>query len=227
MNNVQFRVLYRQFLFRMVDLELLSPQARGDMDKLFGQFASLLIWLSIGLTVPALALGPHHHPPPQEVLGLEHFLIALTMLFVGIFAVLGWDSTFPDKRDVMVLGPLPVHVRTLFLAKVAGIAVSMSLVVATLQSVAGIFWPMVLRPEGSGLIALPRTFAAYWITMLLAGGFIFCCVLSVQGVAAQLLPRRLFLRVSSLLQMAAFCLLRWRDAPPGSRPSGFSDSFTS
>ena len=31
--RLQFRVLYRDFLFRMVDLELLSTQARGDMSK--------------------------------------------------------------------------------------------------------------------------------------------------------------------------------------------------
>ncbi len=32
-------------------------------------------------------------------------------------------------------------------------------------------------------------------------------VLGVQGLAAQLLPRRLFLRVSSFLQMGSFCVL--------------------
>ncbi len=42
--------------------------------------------------------------------------------------------------------------------------------------------------------------------MLAAGAFIYCSVLSVQGLAAQLLPRRIFLRVSGLLQMGAFCL---------------------
>lgn len=34
----------------------------------------------------------------------------------------------------------------------------------------------------------------------------FCSVLGVQGLAAQVLPRRAFLRVSAFLQMAAFCL---------------------
>ena len=51
-----------------------------------------------------------------------------------------------------------------------------------------------------------RWFAAYWFTMLASGVFIYCGVLGVQGLAAQLLPRRLFLRVSGLLQLAAFCL---------------------
>jgi hypothetical protein len=38
--NVQFRVLYREFLFRIVDLEVLAPQ--GDVSKLAGQSAALL-----------------------------------------------------------------------------------------------------------------------------------------------------------------------------------------
>ena len=49
LDDTQFRILYRQFLFRMVDLELLSADAKGDMSKLFGQFAALLISISIGL----------------------------------------------------------------------------------------------------------------------------------------------------------------------------------
>ena len=43
--------------------------------------------------------------------------------------------------------------------------------------------------------------------MLSAGTFIFGAVLSVQGLSAQILRRRYFLRVSAFLQMAAFCLL--------------------
>jgi hypothetical protein len=43
--------------------------------------------------------------------GMEHFLISTTMLVVGLFAVLSWDSAFPDRRDVLVLGPLPVRSR--------------------------------------------------------------------------------------------------------------------
>jgi len=43
--------------------------------------------------------------------------------------------------------------------------------------------------------------------MLSAGTFMFCCVLGLQGITAQLLPRRWFLRVSAFLQLAVFCLL--------------------
>jgi CubicO group peptidase (beta-lactamase class C family) len=58
-------------------------------------------------------------------------------------------------------------------------------------------------PAHGGFLGLIRLFAVYWFTMLASGAFIFCCVLAVQGLAAQLLPRRLFLRASAFLQLAA------------------------
>ena len=65
--------------------------------------------------------------------------------------------------------------------------------------------PQGIHPTG-GIVGLLRFFAAYWITMLAAGAFVFGCALGVQGLAAQLLPRRLFLRATSVLQIAALCL---------------------
>jgi hypothetical protein len=128
----QFGVLYRQFLFRMVDLELLSVSAQGDVSKLLGQFAALLIFLNSWLGLGTLGLGDRQMPRAALVInawGTEYLLIATTMLVVGLFAVLSWDATFPDRRDVLVLAPLPVPARTLFLAKVAAVASALGLTV--------------------------------------------------------------------------------------------------
>ena len=111
MRKLQFRVLYRQFLFRMVDLELISAQ--GDISKLLGQFAGLLVFFSSLLALGAM-LFDRRMPPLALQAALwktEHFLISTTLLVVGLFAVLSWDSTFPDRRDVLVLAPLPVRPR--------------------------------------------------------------------------------------------------------------------
>ena len=59
------------------------------------------------------------------------------MLVVGLFAVLSWDSTFPDRRDVLVLAPLPIRARTLFLAKVAASGAALSITVAALNMGSG------------------------------------------------------------------------------------------
>jgi CubicO group peptidase (beta-lactamase class C family) len=150
MNKAQWRVLYRQFLFRVFDLEVLSADAQGDSSRLLGQFAALLIWFSVGLTVVGLVMS---NPPANGTyaagMGLvftmvaQHFLIATTMLVVGLFAVLSWDATFPDRRDVMVLAPLPVRARTMFLAKVAAVASSLGLTVVLLHCAMGLLLPVV------------------------------------------------------------------------------------
>src|SRR5262245_25888657 len=143
MKRLQFRILYREFLFRIVDLELLAPQ--GDMSKLLGQFAALLVITSLWVMLPTTLVA---RIPPSELALIftwtaEHFLIATTMLVVGLFAILSWDSLFPDHRDVMVLGPLPVPPQILFLAKVAAVATALSLAVLCLNIFPGLAAPFV------------------------------------------------------------------------------------
>ena len=202
MSKLQFGVLYRQFLFRMVDLELLSSSAHGDVSKLLGQFAALLVFVGMLFSLGAAGF-PGRAPMPQAGWSMEHLLIATNMLVVGLFAVLSWESTFPDRLDVLVLAPLPVRASTLFTAKVAAVASALSLTVLALNALTGLAWPPVLAP--AGFLGVARSFAAYWIAMLASGTFVFCSVLTVQGLAA-LLPRRAFLRASAFLQLAAFCL---------------------
>ena len=62
MTKLQFRVLYREFLFRMVDLELLSAHAQGDINKLLGQFAALLIFISMLLSLGAFGFAGAQMP---------------------------------------------------------------------------------------------------------------------------------------------------------------------
>jgi CubicO group peptidase (beta-lactamase class C family) len=152
MNKRQFRVLYRQFLFRMVDLEVLSAHAEGDARKLLGRFASLLVFVSVGIALGALDFVDPEMAPEARLapaMFMEHFLIATTMLTVGIFAVLSWDFTFPDQRDVLVLAPLPLRGRTMFLAKVAASATALGLVIALLHSVAGLLWPLAFAAQAT------------------------------------------------------------------------------
>jgi len=200
--QTQFRVLYRVFLLRVVDLELMS--ADGDPTKLLGQFASIFAAISFVLCVPLILNGARWNQ--SNCWMMERLFSALTMLVIGLFAVLSWDSIFPDKRDLLVLSPLPVKPRTIFRAKLAALGYAMALLVVALNIFTGILWPGVLAPA-SGVLSVLRTYAAFWISMFAAGSFVFFSVLTLQGIVSQLLPRQLFLRASAFLQIAAFCLL--------------------
>jgi hypothetical protein len=221
MMRQQFRVLYRDFLFRVVDRDVLSTYAKGDASQLLLQLVALLVCLSVLFSLPVLMIDPA--APAQARLmfawSVEHFLIATTMLVVGVFAVLSWDSMFPGHRDVLVLGPLPIRAHTILLAKLAAVATALGLAVLTMNLVVGVLWPLAVNvsaldrdladalPASGGVGSGLRLLAAYWATMLAAGVFIFGLAMSAQGLAASLLPRRHFLRVSSLLQLSAFCLV--------------------
>jgi hypothetical protein len=201
LQSCQYRVLFRVFLLRVVDLELLSTD--GDPTRLLGQIAALFAAISFLFCTPLiLASGKLD----ESGLGtFEHALIAITMLVVGLLSVLNWDSIFPDKRDVLVLAPLPINPYTIFVAKLCAMAYALGLSILALNVFTGLIWPLYFCSTAS-LPGILRSFAACWTTIVAAAVFIFFSVLTLQGIASQLLPRQLFLRLSSLLQMATFCL---------------------
>jgi len=201
MEKLQFRILFRQFLLRVVDVELLSADA--DPTKLLGQLITVMLSFSFLISIPVLFGGGRL--PEASARVLQHFMIATTMLVVGLFAVFSWDSTFPDKRDVLVLAPLPVRARTLFLAKLSATGAGLGIAVLALNGISGLLWPWYFGPVDGGFFAGPRAFVAYWLTLLAAAVFVFGGTLMLQGAASRL-PRQMFLRLSGLLQIAAFCL---------------------
>lgn len=201
-----FRVLYRVFLLRLIDLELLS--ADGDPSRLMCQFAAVFFSFSFFCTFPVPYLIVTRWPiPVPAAFMFEHFLIETSMTIAGLIAVLGWDSTFPDRRDMLVLGPLPVRSHTLFFAKIAASLAGPAIAVIMFNLCTGFGWPMVFAVGLGHSFSLLRTLPAYWFTILSAGAFMVLSILALQGLAANLLPRQIFLRISGILQASLLSLL--------------------
>ncbi len=97
----QFRVLYRDFLSRMVDLEILSTG--GDVQKLLVQFAAMLAAFSFTYAVASVPRYVQSTLPQDQLLvaawSEQEFLIATTMAIAGLFGVLAWNTVLPDRRD--------------------------------------------------------------------------------------------------------------------------------
>jgi hypothetical protein len=204
---LDFRILYRQFLLRVIDLETLSIQA--DVTAFLGQFAGILIMLSlvhatfnyVGYTVitdAAARFAFCQH--------MAHYQIATTMLVIGLVTVISWDSTFPDRRDVMVLSPLPLTPRTILLAKLCASAAVLGLAALSLNIASGLMMALLMGAQAGPAWGFIQSLPAWCFTLAAASVFLFGSVLTIQGVTALLLPRRIFLRVSAFLQLAAFGL---------------------
>lgn len=182
LRKLQFRTLYRVFLLRLVDLELLS--ADGDPTKLIGHFASIFATFSFCLTAPVLLMNGNGLQMTQAWM-FEHFFIETAMTAAGLIAVLNWDAAFPDRRDVMVLAPLPVKRSTLLLAKIAALFAAPALAILALNIFSGVIWPPIFRSPNAGLVGVLRSWPAYWITIF-AGGSLLCVDDSgVTGIGGQ------------------------------------------
>lgn len=197
---LQYRVLFHQFLLRVIDLEALSIEA--DVPRFLGQFAGVLMMISM-----VQAMGTFMFPPPPEMhWHVEQSAISRMMLVIGLLAVLTWDNTFPDRRDAMILGPLPVKPGTILVAKITASASLLGIAILALNFASSVPRSLVFG-GAAGYPGILRFFLSYWCTMVAASAFLYGAVLTIQGTTAWLLPRRLFLRLSALLQLAAFGIL--------------------
>ncbi len=194
-----FRVLYLVFLRRIVDLDLLS--AGADTSVLLSQFGALFAGGSLLLTAPLILFGGGL--PTEDLRSMEHFLIATSMLLLGVIYILAWESSFPEPLDLLILGPLPIRLQSVFAAKLSSLLGALGLSVAALNSFTGLVWPFLFAPSGHGGMGLVRSFAAYWGTMLIACLFVFSAALAFHGVLSVILPRQMFLRVAVWIQAAA------------------------
>src|ERR1700683_4759626 len=181
LGKLQFCTLYRVFLLRVVDLDLLSADA--DPAKLIGQFAAIFCTFSFVLSLP-LALMSGDKLAMTNAWMFEHFFIETSMTVAGLIAILNWDAAFPDRRDLLVLAPLPVRKSTLFLAKLAPLFAAPALAMVALNIFSGLLWPLLFRSTNSGFFGMLRALPAYWITIFAAGAFFVFTILTLQGLGA-------------------------------------------
>ena len=198
----QFRILFNDFVSRTVDLDLITPGE--DARRLIVRFGSALAALSFVFTyiiVPRYATSPYSHTRLSQLAWSdEEFLISATMALAGLCAVMSWNTVFPDRRDSLILGLIPIRRRTMMAARAAAIATVLAIVIATLNLLTGISFPFVLA---IGVFDGLARFVTWWAVLLASGAFVFCAFLAIQAIASQLLPWRRYLQMSGILQMGA------------------------
>ena len=204
----QFRALVRLFAYRLFDTDIVS--VRGDLSSLLSQVAALLAALSLVLvlmTGPKYA-GLYQHLTAAQLQAAawadQEFLISTSMVIVGVFTLLLWDALFPDRRDCLILGAMPVRVTAVFGAKLAALGAALGLAVVAANSFTGLVCPFLIVRGASGVLDAARDFTVFWLVILLASVFVFLLLLGAQGVALHLLPHALYMRWSSLIQAVAF-----------------------
>ncbi len=140
--------------------------------------------------------------PPQSVsaahlasLNERCLFLYFSMVVIGFVAVLEWNSMFPDRRDYLILGPMPIKEGTLFVAKAASLCILLLLFSVFANAVPAVLYPLF---ASSGSV---RFIISHSLSIFAANAFVFFACISVQGLLLNIFSRRLFESVSRLVQL--------------------------
>lgn len=206
----QFGALVRHFFGRFFDNEFVAKNT--DMQVTVVKMLALLS--SPGMILPCLRYTTYLGlaAAPAEVrnpmLWSDRTLyFSFSMLIMGAVTVLEWDALFPDRRDYATLMVLPIHSRTIFLAKVGALGLFLLAFTASVNLVSIVTFPAVSsRGPASGLI---RAIAAHGISILASSAFAFLFLVALEGVLLNILSVRWFRRMSAYAQGAMVFVLLW------------------
>lgn len=135
----------------------------------------------------------------------ELTFIGVAMGITALLTSLQWQAMFPSRRDCLALASLPVSARQIFLAKFGTLLLVFAVFVLSMN----LPWALEFGAATAGHWAHdPGIKAAAANFAGMAGGcvFIFFSLLAVQGILLNLLPVRIFARVSLVVQSAVFIL---------------------
>jgi len=204
----QWKLLVRTFWERFFDNELVALQ--GEMQQTLAHIVALLTAagavISLLLVVKySLILVPHARLAQMVRMASwadKTFFLAFSMVAIGFLTVISWDALFPDRRDAMVLSPLPLKTRTVFLAKLAALAAFLLVFAGAINLLPALLFPLVASPQPTRWLGPISQMAAHLLSSLAASAFVFFVLLAVEGALISTLSHRQFRRVSAFAQLA-------------------------
>ncbi len=123
--------------------------------------------------------------------------VAYSMITTGLLTVFIWDALVFDKRDAMVLGPLPLRGRTIISAKLAALATLLVGTALAVNVTSGLPFAFVTGgPEGHIL----RHLAGHWAGTIGGAVFIFSVLVIVRGLLVLLVSAQAAATAGSFLQ---------------------------
>lgn len=202
-----FKILRKHFFDRLFDNEMVAEggDARESMVR-------ALALLAVPGMMTAMYMLPRsvRRASPEDLLWMlaadRYFFVSYSMIVMGFVMVFQWDKLFPDRRDVLILAPLPIGKWEFLTAKIASLLLFGGLFLLDVNFFGMVMVPLLSNVKSS-VGAILQAFFAHAVAVLAAGSFAALVVAGMQGVLINLLPPRLFRRVSMAAQMVSVAVL--------------------
>lgn len=199
----RFLLLVTHFFGRFFDNEIVSQQ--GDMRTNAVQALGLIASPGIIVSFFMLPQGVRCDRPfayGWELIGDYYFFVVYSMIVMGFLMVLEWDALFPDRKDYLVLTPLPIGGSAIFAAKIAALALFMAVFVVGANLFGAVLTPAVSAPPRTPGSTFFPLLGAHVLAVAAGGLFMALAIAGLQGILINVLPGRVFRRVSPWAQMA-------------------------
>ena len=208
--QIQPGPLTSAFLSRLFDAE-------SDAGSHDGQVA--FIWMLAGLAAPGfilpILLMGWDWTMVERKFGLDLLqqisradrvlYIGLSMVATGAVSALVWNRLLIDRRDTLILGPLPVRPGAIVRAKIASLAIYVCAISAAMHGLASLTYGSLLSLEYFGVGW--RGAFAHFTAAFGASVFTFLVVTSAQAILALTIPPAPLARASAALQAALVATL--------------------
>lgn len=138
----------------------------------------------------------------RALLAFQSFYIAVAMAVAFVVTMMVWSSLTPDKKDALVLGPLPVTLRQQAQGRLIALLQFFGLFAIAVSVPTAVAFNFVSGgPET--VLALPRLILGHIVAAVLATAFVFFLLLDAQLVLAALFGPRAIRLMTLPLQLAS------------------------
>lgn len=181
-----------------------------------GMQASATIWAAAFLAAPAMLLSAQflgkysflqrYYPELLEraIWSDRGLFILLSSGAIGVVCVVMWDTLFPGRRDVYVLGSLPIRPRVQALGRLGSLLALFVAFAAALNVLPAVTYSMISALTVTGAI---RGLPAHLVACLAADAFVFFGLTMVQGVLLVGAGRRASERLAPIAQMGTVLIV--------------------
>ena len=190
MSLPQARLLARAFFSRLFESDLMPdglPQVQ------------LVIWGMLLAATPTTAYAlfmPKKYARAQFSTALAPefdadrlILITLSMIAIGVVGLVIWDGVFPDRRDVRILGVLPIPTRDFVLGRLASLGRVFVLFATPLCTLQSLVFGLTVTGFGASISRI-HGITAHFLTVALACAFVFCALVAAQCLLLLVFGRR-------------------------------------
>lgn len=196
-------LLVRHFFGRFFDNEIVSQHGdmRTNVVQAFGLAATPGIFVPFYMIPQRVRFDrPFEHG--WVLLSDYYFFVLFSMVVMGFVMVFEWDALFPDRKDYLILTPLPLGGNTIFAAKTLALVWFLGLFLIDANLFCTLLGPLVSGGQGTPAPVVWKLIAVHAAAVISGGGFVALSIASVQGVLINVLPGGMFRRISPWVQMA-------------------------